>query len=290
MLIETLKFIYNHPYNSDNKIGGLVKFIKWQINCKLNPYPVVYQYTSNTKFLVWRGLAGATGNIYCGLMEYEDMSFLLHFLRPDDLFFDIGANVGAYTLLAAGEIGARTVSVEPVPTTFQFLSDNVSLNKLENKVQLLNVGLGSKSGTIKFTKSLDAVNHVAIENESDTVDVIVKTMDEIDSDIPLLIKIDVEGFETEVLKGAKNILSNKKLKAIIIELNSLGNRYGYDEQFIHNDLLNLGFKTYKYNPLKRELTSIESYGTQNTIYVRDESFVIDRVSSGRKIKIGLKEI
>jgi hypothetical protein len=47
-----------------------------------------YQCTQNSKLLVWKGLTGATGNIYCGLHEFEDMAFLLHFLRPRDLSAD----------------------------------------------------------------------------------------------------------------------------------------------------------------------------------------------------------
>lgn len=92
-LIKVLRFIFNHPFNSDNKFGGIMKFLKWQINCRLNPYPILYLYTENSKFIIWKGLTGATGNLYCGLMEYDEMAFLLHFLRPEDLFIDIGANV-----------------------------------------------------------------------------------------------------------------------------------------------------------------------------------------------------
>jgi hypothetical protein len=47
------------------------------------------------------GMTGATGNLYVGLHEFEEMAFLLHFLRPGDLFADVGANVGSYTILAA---------------------------------------------------------------------------------------------------------------------------------------------------------------------------------------------
>jgi len=289
-MLSLLKFIYNHPFNHDNRLGGVIKFIKWQFNCKLNPYPIVYQFTERAKFLIWKGLTGATCNIYCGLQEYEDMGFLLHFLRPDDVFFDVGANVGAYTLLAAGEIGAKTISVEPIPSTFKYLSDNIAINGLAEKVQPLNIGLGNDSRIMKFTKSLDTVNHVATDSETDTIDVAIKRMDDISSLIPTLIKIDVEGFETEVLKGAKNILSNQNLKAVIIELNGSGNRYGYNEQLIHDNFVDLGFKSYRYNPDKKELIPLGNYGNYNTIYIRDQSFVMDRISSARKIKIGQKEI
>ena len=242
MLYNLLSFIYNHPLNSDNKIGGVIDFIKWQIGARLNPFPVLYPYTENSRFIIWKGLTGATGNLYCGLMEYADMGFLLHFLRPTDLFVDIGANVGAYTILASGEIKSETIAIEPIPSTFNNLIDNIVVNKMEQRVKAHNIGLGSAEGVLRFTKAFDTINHVATEDEVDTVDVHVSTLDALlGAACPLLVKIDLEGFETEVLRGAGNVLSNPNLKAIIIELNGSGERYGYHENDIHQSLLKFGF-------------------------------------------------
>ena len=287
-IFNVLKYIYNHPFNAENKMGGILKFFKWQINCLLNPYPILYTYTENARFIIKKGLAGATGNLYCGLMEYEDMAFLLHFLRSNDLFIDIGANVGAYTILASSEINAKTIAIEPVPSTFKNLMDNILINNIQGKVNALNIGLGSKNGKLKFTKSFDSVNHVATENETDTIEVDIDTLDTIllKEQCPILLKIDVEGFETEVIKGADATLLNKSLKAIIIELNGSGQRYGYDERQIHNKLLEHGFKPYNYNPKTRQLIKLETFGTHNTIYLRDKEFVDERIKFARKIKIG----
>lgn len=232
-------------------------------------------------------MTGATGNLYCGLMEFDDMGFLLHFLRDSDLFIDIGANIGAYTILASGEVGANTIAVEPIPSTFINLVQNISVNQIQDKVEALNIGLGAKEDIIRFTKSLDTVNHVATENENDTIDVKVDKLDRIISKRkPALIKIDVEGFETEVLNGAGEILKAKELKAIIIELNGSGKRYGYDENLIHSKLINHGFKPYQYNPKARNFAKMESYGNHNTIYIRDIVYVKERIEASRKIKIG----
>jgi hypothetical protein len=64
--------------------------------------PVVVPFVGDTRLLVARGMRGATGNVYVGLHEFEEMAFALHALRPSSRFIDVGANVGSYTVLAAG--------------------------------------------------------------------------------------------------------------------------------------------------------------------------------------------
>jgi FkbM family methyltransferase len=251
------------------------------------PYPIVYPFTEKSKLIIQKGMTGATGNLYCGLHEYCDMSFLLHFLRKGDTFADIGANIGSYTILASAHVGAKIFAFEPVGSTFLHLLDNIAINRLQNNVITFNVALGSSKGTIDFTSSLDTTNHVANENEVDTISVPVETLDDAleNQQCPSLLKIDVEGFETEVLIGGNEILKNKELKAIIIELNGSGKRYGYDEQNIHKMLIELNFKPFLYNPEERTLTSINEYGTHNTIYIRDIDFVQNRLKSADKFKI-----
>ena len=286
MLLNTLKTIYRHPFNRENKLGSLARFVKWQVSSRLHPHPVLYRLTGRTQLIMWRGLTGATGNLYCGLLEFEDMGFLLHFLRPTDLFVDVGANVGVYTLLAAGEVGAQSIAVEPIPQTFAHLQQNIATNHLHTRVTAHNVGLGATNGSIQFTRSLDTVNHVATADETDTIDVPVTRLDDLLGEVPALIKIDVEGFETEVLKGATRLLAAPTLRAIIIELNGSGARYGYDEDRIHQQLLDEGFAPHTYDPKTRALIALPSYGRHNTIYLRDTAFVQDRVRTARQVEIG----
>ena len=286
-LTAILKFITNHPLNRGNKFGAVMRFLRWQINTRLNPYPVVYPFTDRALLIVKKGMSGATGNLYCGLHEFNDMGFLLHFLRKDDLFVDIGANRGSYTVLSAGHVGAQTISVEPVPVTFGHLMRNIGVNQVGGHVQAHNIALGAQAGFVEFTSTLDTVNHVATSDDKDKIKVEMRTLDDIlaGRKTPALLKIDVEGFETEVINGAKGVLADKGLKAIIIELNNSGARYGYDDKKIHETFLNAGMAPYLYDPMKRSLTRAETFGFHNTIYIRDIDYVTERVRTAEKVAV-----
>lgn len=285
--ISNIKFILSHPLNKDHKLKAFLRFINWQIKSRLNPKQVVHTFTEKSKLFIERGMTGATGNLYCGLHEFNDMGFLLHFLRTDDLFVDVGANVGSYTILASAHSGANSISFEPLPATFQKLMNNIQLNHLSGKVKAHNMALGSQAGELLFTNSLDTMNHVVKDAQEGVISVQVNTLDDIlnNGPVPLLIKIDVEGFETEVIKGATKTLHEPGLKAIIIELNGSGARYGYDEQEIHQSLLDVGFSPYTYDPFSRKLTSVNLFGSLNTIYIRDFDFVQERLKKAEKVKI-----
>ncbi|MGJ8592092.1 MAG: FkbM family methyltransferase [Aquaticitalea sp.] len=285
-LKHTIDFILNHPLNKNQRGWAVWRFLKWQLKSRLFSGASVARFGEKSKIIVKRGLSGATGNLYSGLHEFEEMSFLLHFLRNTDFFVDLGANVGSYTILASNERGANTLSIEPIPEAFQILEQNIALNNISSLVSSMNIGMGNKKETLKFTKSLDARNHVAKEYDTDTVDVTMQKFDDVKSlDKPTLIKMDVEGYESEVLKGMEITLSNKYLKAMIIELNSSGRRYGFDEHLTHQSLTESGFLPYAYNPHQRSLTKLEKNGLYNTIYIRDFDFVNDRLKSAKPYQI-----
>ncbi|HJP62590.1 MAG TPA: FkbM family methyltransferase, partial [Mucilaginibacter sp.] len=194
-----------------------------------------------------------------------------------------------YTLLASGVCGAKSVALEPVASTFDILTQNIALNQLHDKVTLKNTAAGAREGTILFSTDEDSTNHVIAANESPgpgSVYVEVITADSLAEDgPPLLAKIDVEGFETEVLNGMGRLLDNNGLKAIIIELNGSGSRYGYDENAIHQLLTDKMFQPYSYDPFSRQLTALSSYGIENTIYCRDIDFITSRLKTAKFIQV-----
>ena len=278
-LLLTLRAILRHPLNASDPFGALVRYVKWQIGSRLVPGAVLVPFVDKALLIVSPGMTGATQNIYTGLSDFADCALLLHLLRKECLFVDIGANVGVYTVLAAGVVGAYVVSIEPVPQTFKKLCANLLVNNIVDKVTPHNIGLGRQKATLRFTSELDTMNHI-IQDESWTgssIQVPISTLDTVLSDrSPTLIKIDVEGWESEVLAGATSALRSSSLLGLIVEMNSSDAAFSPNELATHECLLFNGFKPHSYNPLTRSVTLLPSknLGSNNTIYLRN----LDQVS------------
>jgi FkbM family methyltransferase len=273
-LLNTYRFIANHPLTRDRKIAAFARWARWQIGSRVLGWPVAVPFVNNTRLLAKPGMTGATGNIYCGLHEFEDMAFVLHFLRPGDLFVDVGANIGSYTILASAA-GANVISFEPVPSTFEALLDNLHLNRLESRVEVRNQAVGRNAGELVMIADQDTTNQALRSGEryaGKTLKVPVVTLDEVlQGKVPKLIKIDVEGFETEVLAGAAATFANPGLRAVIMELNGSGNRYGFDEGSLHQHMLEIGFSACHYDPIARCVVDLKGQrsASGNTLYLRN---------------------
>jgi FkbM family methyltransferase len=294
-LLATIKFIYNHPATRNNRWGALRRFAGWQIQSRTFRHPVVYPFLENSRLIIQRGMTGATGNIYTGLHEFEEMMFLLHLLRPGDIFVDVGANIGSFTILASSVAQAKSISFEPVPATFLHLKHNVAINDIESSVELQNSGVGSEQGELSFTSGYDTMNHVVTDpsvNKTGTIRVDIVTLDEVlGSRIPILIKIDTEGFEMAVLQGAKSTLKKPAMMAIIVEINGSCHRYGIDEKDMHEYIIGQGYTPISYNPFERSYLIKSSFNPNgNTIYLKNETEAGKRLKTARKFSVLNQEI
>jgi FkbM family methyltransferase len=281
------RYILHHPLTRDHRAAAMVRWAKWQVGSRLLASSVVYPFIGGTSLLIEPGMTGATGNVYTGLQDYWEMAFVLHYLRSDDLFVDVGANVGTYSILASGVRGASTLAVEPVPSTFRGLCANVRLNDLASRIEVHNAGLAARPGRLRFSQSEDTVNHVLAADEPSGVDVEVLTLDDLlRGRHAALVKIDVEGFETEVLAGARHALTAGGIGAILIELNGSGRRYGFDDDAIRHDLALHGYVGCAYDPARRELRKIPvSEQENNALYVRDVSACQSRVREAAAVRV-----
>jgi FkbM family methyltransferase len=276
-LTKRLRSITTHPLTRDRKAGAIYRYAAYHLRRVLRLSPATYQFVNDLRLIGFHSTA-ATGNIFTGLHDFEDAGFLLHFLRPADLFADVGANVGTYSLLAAGVCHASTIAIEPVPSALNKLLTNLQLNGLTDRVEVHRCAVGAEAGRVRVTTNRGTMNRVTKQDGDDGEEVSMLTLDQILSGrVPILLKVDVEGYEHEVFRGAGEALNNSALSAVLVEL-----RDGRKNDSVDRALRAAGFRPYRYDPFTRQHTPLETYNRDrfNTLYLRKAEEVMGRVASG----------
>lgn len=146
----------------------------------------------------------------------------LYTLPSEGVFYDIGANVGAYSLIAAAR-GMDVVAVEPAPKNIAALHANFVRNRLRSKVTIISSVLGDTGGVLRVTIPEDSAGATAGFAEADgevplprtTLDTLIE-MHELQ--VPAALKIDVDGAESLVLKGAEKTLACDALQQVLVEV------------------------------------------------------------------------
>lgn len=155
-------------------------------------------------------------------------------LKPGALVLDVGANIGRYTLMAAGQVGpgGRVIAFEPGIVNFKLLSENAALNGM-HWVQPMQIALGAEDGTAELvaggdettnTLRADWLHHLEGKNIDRRLrhTVAVRSLTSLLSELQVghvdLLKIDVEGAELDVLRGALPLLQSGSIKEVICEL------------------------------------------------------------------------
>jgi len=168
-----------------------------------------------------------------------------------DVLWDIGANIGGYSLIAARAGAGRVVAVEPSPATYAALCENLTLNGLEAAVIPLPVLLGRETGMQTLALSdaaAGAASHwigaTAPQSEAVSVAARVAVMAARLDDLvvwlglppPTLVKLDVDGAEAGVLAGGEATFSRPELRSMLIEIErrredavlALAEQYGFE--------------------------------------------------------------
>jgi FkbM family methyltransferase len=157
--------------------------------------------------------------------EPEVQDLLLSKLHPGDVFIDVGANIGTFTIPAARRVGSsgRVVAIEASPEIFNNLKKNVAVNDVSN-VELICAAAGASNDNSEFYPApidhfgmgsrAPQFNAAAISVPGVTLDSLVERLKLPSVD---LIKIDVEGFELDVLKGASGLIESERPPLIIFE-------------------------------------------------------------------------
>ncbi len=188
--------------------------------------------------------------------EPETAAWINQNVKPGDVFYDIGANVGAYSFVAMEKTNrnCKVYAFEPSFSNFNELSQNIFLNQYQEKIIPLHIALSDKTSLFPFYYSdikTGSAGH-ALKNPVDETGknmqpvfiqpIISYTLDEFIEKFkiekPNLIKIDVDGAEMDILKGAEKTLREPNLKSVLIEINESIN----SEQTITTLMANFGLR------------------------------------------------
>jgi FkbM family methyltransferase len=210
----------------------------------------------------------------------NDLLFFKLFLRPGDIFVDVGANIGLVSLTAAQIVGrnGRVVAIEGFPKTYFYLEKILKLNALPN-IKTYNYIIGSENSYASFVEKIDDSASFVYADKNGKIP--VRRLDSIINfeNIDLL-KIDVEGYEKYVLLGSYDLLNG--VNTIYFESSQyLYSRYNYSLDDIIDILENFNFKIFSLNEANKTLAPVKkgySPKFENLIATKNYQKLVERTN------------
>jgi FkbM family methyltransferase len=275
--------ILHHESPLANRLGGIARLTNHGIRRLLHhPYDD----------LPWLGFTlrvhpdstSAAAAYYLRYPDWRGMHFIKDYLRPGDTAVDVGANVGVYTLLMARAVGPKgaVVAFEPDRENFDRIADNLRINRVAC-VRPRRAAVGAHPGNVRFQAGRDSVGRVVRVDEREpgrTEDVPLVTLDrELQGTFVPYCKVDVEGYEEEVVKGARNLMEAGSPWVWQIEMNACSAAYGKSRKGLRELLEWAGYAFFTYDPEGRRLVpEPEDAPLQDLLAVRDRAAVDARLA------------
>lgn len=155
--------------------------------------------------------------------EAETWNCLMSQVRPGDVVADVGAFIGLYTVALAKRVGpaGKVVAFEPDSENFALLQAQLGLNGIGDRVELFQMAVGAENVQVRFASGRDSQSRVVAQSGAQSRSIEGVTLDRVFNDRRLdLVKIDVEGYEERVLRGALNLLQDERRRprSIFVEM------------------------------------------------------------------------
>jgi len=216
-----IKWLLNHTTFKNSPLKISIRILKWEI-LRFLGIRVSYSFDNQYNVFLYPNDGCARLTFYFGYHEKEIFAFLDNYLEQGMIVVDVGANIGLFSLFCAKRVGENGLvfAYEPNMQSFHRFQENIMLNKITNII-VKQVAIGHKKGKALFKIVQDSSrSFVQIIDNSKIYDYVVDlgTLDDELSSISKIdyLKIDTEGFEYFVLKGAEAIIN--KLKPTIIQV------------------------------------------------------------------------
>lgn len=240
-MINSLKILYQSPYNKKNPISAFRRFLIWKGIKLFKIKNYKFKFWGDTEIYINHDSFHAMWLMYYSIVDWEEFNLIKEFVKPGDIVLDIGANMGYYSLWMSKFTGIKglVIAFEPDNNNFINLEKNIILNNLGNQIVAEKKAVNDESVVISFTINLDGENHIASLNNSQSHRIDSIKLDDYFAEKNIkriaYLKVDVEGFELNVLKGCSKALRNKTVDLIQLEINETIKNSGA----VVNDVLNL---------------------------------------------------
>jgi FkbM family methyltransferase len=224
-------------------------------------------WNDQIKWIVDSRFQSSKNPFYYNHVEREEFIILSTLLKEGDVFYDIGANVGLYSIFLAAKYKIKCYAFEPDEHAAKLNEQNQILNSITHLVTVFPFAISDVNGFTEFSTELGINNKIISNGCRKTVE--SNKLDNLNHlTKPHAIKIDTEGHELNILRGASSILSSPQLKLLILE---------YDKTEIHK-IINL-LKTYQFEPVSLEdgnlklNTKLHPTRSGNMIFIRRKLIV-----------------
>ena len=284
IFIEKIKILLNHEHPFKLLLGGLLRrsrlSILFTIDCGY--YKIKFYPTTGSVTLY------ATPNF-----KEDDNDFFIHYLKKGDTVIDIGANIGTEALLSASLVkgDGKVYTFEPNPRIYKYLLNNIKLNGFHN-IEPFCTAIGNENSIVESTDLRNEDMNYIVADKSKNIRTIKTKLSRLEDLIPStiqrinLLKIDAEGYELFVLKGAGNILD--KTDCIYYEsYEQLYNKFTYTTKDVLFLLKGQSFKIFKIVGKEdiREIKNVDNYISskfENLVAVQDVDAFVTR--TGYKVE------
>jgi FkbM family methyltransferase len=206
---------WDHPANRDHRLAALSRLAAFHLRGRVLRRPTRVPIGQHSQMWADLAVVSTIHAVIANPPDWATMQAWKLLLRPGDLFVDIGASAGSYSLWAA-DLGAKVVAVEPNPSARALLRENEQLNGY--RFEIIDAALGQECGTTRFTDQLGTSNHVTRSDQG--MQVTLRTLDDLIGDRRVAgVKVDVEGAERLVLEGAETALREHRIAVLQLEWN-----------------------------------------------------------------------
>jgi FkbM family methyltransferase len=244
--LRKLEYVWIHPGNEGHRVRALARslsFLSWH---RLTGKPMTVDLGEHSHIIGYPDSYGGASAIYGNPgPDFREVAFWRNLVRPGDVMLDVGANEGLYTILFA-EMGAEVTSFEPDPTAAERLLKNLRLNGYSAEVRP--EAVYSSTGHISFTSDRGTSNAIIDKTSGGqhTHMVPTTTLDEVlGSRHARGVKVDVEGAEFEVLKGAEIAMAEGRVDVFQLEWNDMSSSYGISREDIGQLLRSYDYELFR---------------------------------------------